>query len=64
VLFTHWAVTQGLPVALMIVVAGPATEMTLTPGNMRRDSRYVPGWTRTVPPPVSLIAQMPSWILQ
>ncbi len=37
-LSTQLAVTQGLPSAAIVVTDGPSVEITLTPGNMRRDS--------------------------
>ena len=57
-------VIQGFPVASIVVTVGPSVESTLTPGNMRSDSLYVPGLTMTSPPPLSLIEQMASWMEQ
>ena len=54
---------HGLPVALRVVTAGPSVEITVTFAGNLRVSRYVPGFTRTVPPDI-LMAQIAAWILQ
>jgi hypothetical protein len=65
VLTVHVDVRQGLPVASIVVTAAPSVETTLTFLNMRTASWYVPGRTRTVPPPGTLRrVQIASWILQ
>src|SRR4029453_9653370 len=64
VLIEQSPLMQGFPVASIVVTSGPSVDTTLTPANMRIASWYVPGFTRIVPPPVSLIAQIAFWILQ